>query len=102
MTRLPAPESKAARREPPPPLEANEQLVAAVITAAWAVALCVLLAVRADLAARERWWIWTAVAGVILGLFGLCYLPRVKRRSRNRSRGGHPGSPETTRQARPD
>ena len=69
----------AGPREPPPPLEANDQLVTAVITACWAVALAVLLIVHADIAPRERWWIWTAVAGLVMGVFGLLYVPHLKR-----------------------
>jgi hypothetical protein len=67
-----------ARRSPPPPLEANDQLVTGVITAGWAVALVVLLIIRGSLRADLRWWIWTCVAGLALGLFGLWYLPRLK------------------------
>ncbi|MGH3256971.1 MAG: DUF2530 domain-containing protein [Streptosporangiaceae bacterium] len=67
------------RPSPPPPLEANEQLVAGVVTAAWAIALVVLLIVRDSLPASARWWIWTCVAGVVLGLFALWYVPRLKR-----------------------
>jgi hypothetical protein len=66
-------------REPPPPLEANDQLVTAVITAGWAVTLVVLLIVRSDLPAGQRWWVWTAVAGLAMGLFGLAYVPYLKR-----------------------
>jgi hypothetical protein len=68
-------------KEPPPPLEANDMLVTAALTAAWAVALIVLLAVQlaGGLPARERWWIWTCVAGLGLGLFGMWYVPRLKR-----------------------
>jgi H+/Cl- antiporter ClcA len=73
-----------ARRPAPPPLEANDQLVTAVITAGWVVALIVLLAVRPDIPAGERWWIWTCVTGVGLGIFGLLYVPRLKR-SRERA-----------------
>jgi Protein of unknown function (DUF2530) len=73
------PGKAAARREPPPPLEANDRLVTAVFTAAWAVALIVLLAVRSDIPARERWWIWVAVAGLIMGLFALWYVPHLQR-----------------------
>jgi Protein of unknown function (DUF2530) len=69
---------------PPPPLEANDQLVAVVGTAAWAVALVVLLIVRSELPAGSRWWIWTCVAGLALGLFAIWYVPRLKR-SRARS-----------------
>ena len=79
LRRQDPPASPAGRREPPPPLEANDQIVAAVVTAVWVVALVVLLAVRASLRAGERWWIWTAVAGIALGLFGLVYIPVFKR-----------------------
>ena len=63
----------------PPPLEANDQLVTGVVTAGWAVALIVLLIVRDRLPADARWWIWTCVAGLVMGLFGLWYVPRLKR-----------------------
>ncbi len=69
----------AERPPPPPPLEANEQLVAGVVTAAWAIALVVLLIVRDSLPASARWWIWTCVTGLVLGLFALWYVPRLKR-----------------------
>jgi drug/metabolite transporter (DMT)-like permease len=72
---------------PPPPLEANDQLVAAVITAGWAVALVVLLVLREQIPPGERWWIWTCVAGVVMGLFALWYVPRLKRaRARSAAR----------------
>jgi Protein of unknown function (DUF2530) len=70
---------EAERPSPPPPLEANDQLVAGVGTAAWAVALAVLLIVRNGLPGHERWWIWTCLTGVALGLFALWYVPRLKR-----------------------
>jgi H+/Cl- antiporter ClcA len=72
------------RRPAPPPLEANDQLVTAVITAGWAVALIVVLAVRPDIPASDRWWIWTCVTGLGLGVFGLLYVPWLKR-SRDRA-----------------
>jgi amino acid transporter len=68
-----------ARRESPPPLEANDRLVTAVFTAAWAVALIVLLAVRSDIPPRERWWIWVAATGLVMGLFALWYVPHLQR-----------------------
>ena len=71
---------QAARPSPPPPLEADDQLVIRVITAGWAVALVVLLIVRNSLPPGQRWWIWTCVCGVAFGLFGLWYVPRLKRR----------------------
>ena len=66
-------------RDPPPPLEANDQLVTAVITAGWAVALVVLLIVRSYIPPGQRWWIWTALAGLVMGLFALWYVPYLKR-----------------------
>jgi ABC-type nickel/cobalt efflux system permease component RcnA len=70
--------SEPARPTPPPPLEANDQLVTGVVTAGWAVALIVLLIVRSSLPAGARWWIWTCAAGLVMGLFGLWYVPRLK------------------------
>jgi ABC-type nickel/cobalt efflux system permease component RcnA len=74
QTREPGP-----RLSPPPPLEGNDQLVTGVITAGWAIALIVLLIVRSSIPSDARWWIWTCAAGLGLGLFGLWYLPRLKR-----------------------
>ena len=68
-----------ARPSPPPPLEANDQLVTAVGTAGWAVALVVLLIVRGSLPPSQRWWIWTCACGLAMGLFALWYVPRLKR-----------------------
>jgi ABC-type nickel/cobalt efflux system permease component RcnA len=70
---------KESRPEPPPPLEANDQLVTITGTVGWAVALIVLLIVRGRLPADARWWIWTCAAGLVMGLFGLWYVPRLKR-----------------------
>ncbi len=67
-------------RPAPPPLETNEQLVTALITAGWAVALITLLVLRAQLPPGQRWWIWTCLTGFAMGLFGLWYVPRFKRR----------------------
>ena len=52
----------------------------AAITLGWVLALVVLLAVRNALPADVRWWVWTCVCGVVMGLFGLCYVPFLKRR----------------------
>ena len=67
------------RRSPPPPLEGNERLITTVITAGWAIALIVVLIFRGSIPAAERWWIWTCAAGVAMGVFGLWYVPRLKR-----------------------
>ncbi len=70
---------RTARPSPPPPLEADDQLVIRVITAGWTVALVVLLIVRGSLPPGQRWWVWTCACGVAFGLFGLWYVPRLKR-----------------------
>jgi hypothetical protein len=70
---------REARPAPPPPLEANDQLVTVVGTAGWAVALVVLLIVGGRLPAGQRWWIWTCACGLAMGLFALWYVPRLKR-----------------------
>ncbi len=76
-------------RPSPPPLEANDQLVTAVITAGWAVALVVLLALWEQIPPSERWWNWVCATGVVMGLFGLWYVPRMKRaRARAAARHG--------------
>jgi Protein of unknown function (DUF2530) len=70
---------KPPRRPAPPPLEANDRQVTVIGTAVWAGALVILLILRDQLAADQRWWIWTCVAGVCMGLFALWYVPRFKR-----------------------
>jgi hypothetical protein len=71
------------RRSPPPPLEGNARLITAAITSGWAVALIVVVIVRGSLPPSERWWVWTCVTAVVLGCFGLWYVPRLQR-SRDR------------------
>ena len=79
----------------PPPLEANDPLVTAVITAAWAVALVILLVLREQIPPGQRWWIWTCVAGVVMGLFALWYVPRLKRaRARFAARRAQASAPQ--------
>jgi len=86
----------STRRPAPPPLEANDRLVTAVGTAAWAVALIVVLVLRDSLPAAERWWLWTCVAGLCMGIFGLWYVPRMKRaraRAAERRAAGNTSKP---------
>jgi hypothetical protein len=54
--------------------------VTLAITIGWVVALIVLLSVRSALPADVRWWIWTCTCGAVMGLFGLWYVPFLKRR----------------------
>jgi hypothetical protein len=50
----------------------------------FAVALVVLLIVRDSLPNADRWWVWVAAFGTFMGLFGLVYVPHLKR-SRERA-----------------
>jgi len=54
--------------------------VTLAITVGWLIALIVLVSVRSLLSADVRWWIWTCACGVLMGLFGLWYVPFLKRR----------------------
>ena len=74
----------SAQRPVPPPYEGDDRLITLVITAGWVVALVVLLIVRDQLPVADQWWLWVAVAGVCTGIFGLVYVPHVKR-SRERA-----------------
>jgi NhaP-type Na+/H+ or K+/H+ antiporter len=81
------------RRSAPPPLEANDRLVTWAGIAGWAVALIVLLAVREHIPPSDRWWIWTCVTGIGLGVFALLYIPYLKRsRERAAARRARAGS----------
>jgi hypothetical protein len=63
------------------PLDVTGTRTIAVGTAGWCIALVVLLAYSSTLRADERmWWLWTCVAGIGLGLFGLSYCRRRERR----------------------
>ena len=84
-----------SRLPAPPPLEANDPLVTAAGTAGWAVALVVLLVLRDQIPPAERWWIWTCVAGVVMGLFAWWYVPRLKRaRARSAARRAQASAPQ--------
>jgi uncharacterized protein DUF2530 len=67
------------RRPAPPPLEGDDRLITLVITAGWAIALIVMLIVRDSLAPADQWWFWVPVAGFVTGLFGLAWVPYLKR-----------------------
>jgi hypothetical protein len=71
-------------RPVPPPLEGDDRLITAVVTAGFLVALIVLLVLRDKLAPADRWWVWVAAAGTAMGLFGFVYVPYFKR-SRKRA-----------------
>jgi hypothetical protein len=93
---------RAARPDPPPPLEANDQVVIWTGTAGWAVALVVLLILRDRLPADQRWWIWTCVCGMAFGIFASWYVPRLKRgRARAAARRATQGDKRETGQSAP-
>jgi hypothetical protein len=82
----------------PPPLEGDDRLITGVITAGFAIAFIVLLVVRDQLAAADRWWVWVAALGTVMGLFGLIYVPHLKRsraRAAERRQLAH-GQPPTS------
>ena len=51
----------------------------AVGAVGWAIALAILLIFRHSLPADAHWWIWTCAFGLAMGLFGLWYVPFLKR-----------------------
>ena len=64
-----------------------------MITLGWIVALVALLialAVPGALPADQRWWLWTCGTGVVMGLFGLWYVP-ILQRDRARAATQHAG-----------
>ena len=67
-------------RPVPPPLEGDDRLITAVITAGFLVALVVLVLLRDELPPADRWWVWVAAVGAAMGLFGFVYVPHLKRR----------------------
>ncbi len=81
-----------ARRPAPPSKEADDRQVTAVITVGWAIALAVVLAFRHSLPVGANWWVWTCAFGLGMGLFGLWYVPFLKRhRARLAARRGQLG-----------
>jgi hypothetical protein len=70
---------RRVQREVPPPLEGSDRFVTSVITVGWAIALVVVVLVRHQLPNSGHLWIWTCVTGFGLGLFGLVYVPYLKR-----------------------
>lgn len=93
---------QAPRPSPPPPLEANDQMVIWVGTAGWTVALVVLLVIRDSLPPGQRWWIWTCVCGIAFGIFASWYVPRLKRgRARAAAQRAESGEGAETGQSAP-
>jgi hypothetical protein len=71
------------------PLDVDGVRTVVVGTAAWAVAVVTLLAMRTRLDEHNRgWWVWVCVAGLGLGLLGYLYCVR----RRDRLRGNRPAA----------
>ncbi|WP_306365850.1 DUF2530 domain-containing protein [Nocardiopsis sp. CC223A] len=68
------------RRPDPEVHESDYRVPAALGTAAWAVALIVLLFMGDALPETERWWIGVCATGMGLGVFGFLYIPRLLRK----------------------
>jgi hypothetical protein len=78
---------KPPRRPDPEPLEVDDAKVIAIGTTAWFVAWVVLLSFHGKLDDHgNEWWIWTAVAGLGLGMWGWL-LVRKRIAARTASRG---------------
>lgn len=70
------------RRPVPAPVQTDDRKAFGVGLIAWTVALVLLLVFFAPLqASGGAWWVWTAVAGIALGLLGILYT-QLKRRDR--------------------
>ncbi|WP_307827470.1 DUF2530 domain-containing protein [Planomonospora sp. ID82291] len=60
------------RRQDLQPLKTNDTATILMGMVLWAIALVVLLLLGPD--PQDRWWIWTCVSGLVLGVFGLWYV----------------------------
>jgi ABC-type nickel/cobalt efflux system permease component RcnA len=61
----------------------SESIPVAVGTAVWAVLAVIGLVIRPELTDHGRgWWVWTAVAGTVLGCFGYWFVQRRQRHLR--------------------
>ncbi|WP_017599340.1 DUF2530 domain-containing protein [Nocardiopsis lucentensis] len=68
-------------RQPDPEVhESDYRVPAAIGTVAWVIALVVLISMGDGLPNTERWWIGVCVTGIVLGVFGFLYIPRLFRK----------------------
>jgi len=62
----------ASRRPDPPPYRTNDYAPVIASTLAWLVAVIVLLTRHDEMARHgQGWWLWVAVVGFALGLWGM-------------------------------
>ena len=75
----------SARRPPPQPYQTREYPPVLTGTALWLVAFMVLLVRHPAMSRRgEGWWLWVALTGFGLGLWGLVMLTIRDRRPREK------------------
>ena len=75
-------------------MRTNDRAVVLVGIAVWAVLLVVALVLRERLVEQGRgWWVWTPVAGLALGGYGLDYVRRRDRRAARVARAAGSGDP---------
>ncbi len=79
----------------------SEVIPVAVGTAVWALLFVIGLFLRDTLVDDGRgWWVWSAAAGIVLGLFGCVYLRRRQVRLLARVRSvSEPAKPRTPDQS---
>ena len=76
------------------PLDVDGVRSMVVGTIAWLVAVIALLPFQSTLRADGRsWWIWTCLTGFALGLLGIEYCRRRRKRARSRPAGPTERSP---------
>lgn len=81
-------DERPPRRPDPEPLEIDDAKVIAVGTTLWFIAWVVLISFHGKLEDHgNEWWIWTAVAGLGLGIWGYL-LVRKRIAARNAARDG--------------
>lgn len=68
--------SGVARRPDPEPLDTDDVRVVGALTAAWAVALVVLVVARLAGTDVQDWWLVMCAAGAALGVVGVRYCRR--------------------------
>ena len=65
-----------AQRPDPEPLETNDVLIVGGLSVAWALALVVLLVIKAAGGDVRTWWLLMCLEGALLGLVGVRYCQR--------------------------
>jgi hypothetical protein len=76
----------------PQPVDVDGVAIVTVGTILWAIAFVALLPFRSRLADHNiDWWLWTCLAGVAMGLWGINYCRRRRNRIRARDERTAPG-----------